>query len=111
MVSIYFGTIGQTEYHFWLSLFLCGLGWSFLFVGGSDIIAKSTNPKEKSIVQGVTDFIIFGSVAFASFLGGNLLVSIGWHMMLYMALIPIFILAFYIIFLWITKVNDTTIKI
>ena len=111
LVSIYFGTIGQTEYHFWLSLFLCGLGWNFLFVGGSDIIAKSTNPKEKSIVQGVTDFIIFGSVAFASFLGGNLLVSIGWHMMLYMALIPIFILAFYIIFLWITKFNDSTIKI
>ena len=111
LFSIYFGTVGEKVYHFWLSLFFCGLGWNFLYVGGSDEIAKSTNPKEKSIVQGVTDFIIFGSVAFASFLGGNLLVSIGWHMMLYMALIPIFILAFYIIFLWITKVNDSTIKI
>ena len=79
-----------------------------------DLIKKNfglEKTKEKSIVQGVTDFIIFGSVAFASFLGGNLLVSIGWHMMLYMALIPIFILAFYIIFLWITKVNVSTIKI
>ena len=111
LLSIYFGTVGQTEYHFWISLFLCGLGWNFLFVGGSDIIAKSTNPREKPIVQGVTDFIIFGSVAFASFLGGNLLVTIGWHSMLYLALIPIFILTFYIAFLWIRNFSHSTMKV
>ena len=111
LLSIYFGTAGQTEYHFWISLFLCGLGWNFLFVGGSDIIAKSTNPREKPIVQGVTDFIIFGSVAFASFLGGNLLVTIGWHSMLYLALIPIFILTFYIAFLWIRNFSYSTMKV
>ena len=111
LLSIFFGTIGQTEYHFWLSLFCCGLGWNFLFVGGSDVIAKSSNPKEKPIVQGVTDFIIFGSVALSSFLGGNLLASIGWHMMLYLSLIPISLLSFYIIFLWFSKLNEAKIKI
>ena len=103
LFSIYFGTVGEKIHHFWLSLFFCGLGWNFLYVGGSDEIAKSTNPKERSSVQGVTDFIIFFSVSLASLLAGNLHSNVGWNQMLYMSLIPLSGLGVYVISLFFTK--------
>ena len=90
--SIFFGIIGQTFQHYWAALFLCGLGWNFLYVGGSDIIAKSSSPEERAKVQGVTDFIIFTFVALGSFLAGTLHSNIGWEMMMFYAIIPIAIL-------------------
>ena len=97
--SLFFGIIGQSVYHFWIALFLCGLGWNFLYVGGSDIIAKSSTPEERSKVQGVTDFIIFIFVAGGSFLAGILHSNIGWEKMISYAFIPLFILLFSILYI------------
>ena len=92
IVSISFAIIGQTFQHFWMSLFLCGLGWNFLYVGGSDVIAKSALPEERAKVQGVTDFIIFSFVAIGSFLAGVLHTKLGWEIMMFYTSIPIIIL-------------------
>ena len=34
IISICFAVMGQTIEYFWTSLFLCGLGWNILYVGG-----------------------------------------------------------------------------
>ena len=77
IISICFVVMVQTIEYFWISLFLCGLGWNFLYVGGSDIIAKSALPEERAKVQGVTDFIIFIFVALESFLADSLHNNLG----------------------------------
>ena len=87
--SVFFGILGDTVLNFWIALFLCGLGWNFLYVGGSDIIAKSALPEERAKVQGVTDFIIFVFVAMGSFLAGYLHSNLGWEIMLFYTMIPI----------------------
>ena len=87
--SVFFGILGDTVLNFWIALFLCGLGWNFLYVGGSDIIAKSALPEERAKVQGVTDFIIFVFVAMGSFLAGYLHSNLGWEVMLFYTIIPI----------------------
>ena len=87
--SVFFGILGETVQNFWIALFLCGLGWNFLYVGGSDIIAKSALPEERAKVQGVTDFIIFVFVAMGSFLAGYLHSNLGWEIMLFYTTIPI----------------------
>ena len=92
VISISFSIIGQTFLNFWISLFLCGLGWNLLYVGGSDIIAKSASPEERPKVQGVTDFIIFTFVATGSFLAGVLHTSLGWELMMIYTSVPIIIL-------------------
>ena len=97
--SLCFGVLGQSIYHFWIALFLCGLGWNFLYVGGSDIIAKSSSPKERAKVQGVTDFIIFIFVAVGSFLAGILHSNMGWEIMISYAFIPVFILFFCMLYI------------
>ena len=99
IMSICFGIMGQTIQYFWISLFLCGLGWNFLYVGGSDIIAKSALPEERAKVQGVTDFIIFIFVASGSFLAGSLHNNLGWEIMMFYTSIPIFILFLSIVFI------------
>ena len=99
IMSIFFGIMGQTIQYFWISLFLCGLGWNFLYVGGSDIIAKSALPEERAKVQGVTDFIIFIFVASGSFLAGILHNNLGWEIMMFYTSIPIFILFLSIVFI------------
>ena len=99
IMSICFGIMGQTIQYFWISLFLCGLGWNFLYVGGSDIIAKSALPEERAKVQGVTDFIIFIFVASGSFLAGSLHNNLGWEIMMLYTSIPIFILFLSIVFI------------
>ena len=106
-ISICFGITGQTIEYFWISLFFCGLGWNFLYVGGSDIIAKSALPQERSKVQGITDFIIFVFVASGSFLAGNLHNNLGWEMMLFYTSIPIFILFLSIMFINPREISTT----
>ena len=99
IISICFAVMGQTIEYFWISLFLCGLGWNFLYVGGSDIIAKSALPEERAKVQGITDFIIFIFVASGSFLAGSLHNNLGWEIMMFYTSIPISILFFSIVFI------------
>ena len=99
IMSICFGIMGQTIQYFLISLFLCGLGWNFLYVGGSDIIAKSALPEERAKVQGVTDFIIFIFVASGSFLAGSLHNNLGWEIMMFYTSIPISILFLSIVFI------------
>ena len=99
IISICFAVVGQTIEYFWMSLFFCGLGWNFLYVGGSDIIAKSALPEERAKVQGVTDFIIFMFVASGSFLAGSLHNNLGWEVMMFYTSIPISILFLSIVFI------------
>ncbi|SCB56669.1 Predicted arabinose efflux permease, MFS family [Rhizobium aethiopicum] len=65
--------------HFWISLVLLGVGWNFGFIGATAMVAECHTPAERSKVQGANDFIVFGTVACASFLAGSLLHSSGWE--------------------------------
>ena len=38
---------------YWWSLTLVGLGWNFLYIGGSSLIAKVALPEERGSVQGL----------------------------------------------------------
>lgn len=99
VISICVGVMGQTIEYFLISLFLCGLAWNFLYVGGSDIIAKSALPEERSKVQGITDFILFIFVASGSFLAGSLHNYLGWEIIMFYTSIPISILFLSIVFI------------
>lgn len=65
--------------HFWISLILLGLGWNFGFIGATAMVAEAHTPAERSKVQGANDFLVFGTVACASFSAGSLLHSSGWQ--------------------------------
>lgn len=70
---------GVSIAHFWIALILLGVGWNFGFIGGTALVTETYEPVEKERVQALNDFLIFGFVAFASFMSGRLLVSGGWN--------------------------------
>ena len=43
---------------------LLGVGWNFMFVGGTTLLATAHDPHERVRVQATNDFIVFGTVAF-----------------------------------------------
>jgi predicted MFS family arabinose efflux permease len=64
--------------HFWGSLVLLGVGWNFGFIGATSMVADLYTPAERAKVQALNDFLVFGTVAAASFGSGRLLTTAGW---------------------------------
>ena len=77
-VSAIVGIAGLSVAHFWISLTLLGVGWNFAFIGATTIVAQSHRPEERTKVQSLNDFLIFGSMAFGSLVSGMLLATSGW---------------------------------
>lgn len=76
------GTIalaGLTVAHFWLSLVFLGVGWNLGFIGATAMVTDCYRPEERTKVQALNDFLVFGSVALASFSSGKLLNAAGWE--------------------------------
>ncbi len=65
--------------NFWISLILLGIGWNFGFIGATAMVADCHTPEERGKAQGANDFLVFGTVACASFFAGSLLHSSGWQ--------------------------------
>ncbi len=65
--------------HFWLSLILLGIGWNFGFIGSTAMVTDCHTPVERGKAQGANDFVVFGTVAAASFFSGSLLHASGWQ--------------------------------
>jgi len=69
---------GITLMHFWWALVLLGLGWNFLFIGGTTLLTETHHPEEKAKVQGSNDFIVLGVQGLTSLSSGVLISSEGW---------------------------------
>jgi MFS family permease len=78
--------------HFWTSLFLLGVGWNFMYVGGSALLNDSHTPSERAKTQAANDFLIFITMAISSMSSGMLLDRAGWHAVNYGS-IPFLVLA------------------
>lgn len=72
---------GIALWQFWTALILLGLGWNFAFIGATAIVANTYRPSEKGRVLGLHDFVLFGSVAFASLMSGQVYNAWGWDML------------------------------
>lgn len=67
---------------YWLALVLLGLGWNFLFIGGTTLLAGQYRPAEAFRVQAVNDVTLFGLQALAALSAGWLLAVAGWQTLL-----------------------------
>jgi MFS family permease len=73
------GLSGLGLEHFWIALVLLGVGWNFGFIGATTMVTACHRPEERSRVQAMNDFLVFGSVAISSFASGKLLSVAGWE--------------------------------
>jgi MFS family permease len=77
---------GNTVAHFVTALALIGLGWNFMYTGGTTLLTESYTPAEKARTQGANDFAVFATMAVSSFGSGALVSGPGWEIMNFVAL-------------------------
>ena len=70
---------GSSLAHFWLALFLLGVGWNFLFIGATTLLTEAYAPEEKAKTQALNDFLVFGTVTLAVLSAGSLQHHLGWR--------------------------------
>jgi len=73
-------------------LFLLGIGWNFIYVGGSALLTECHMPAERAKTQAANDFLVFETMAISSMSSGVLLHKSGWHAVNYGS-IPFLVLA------------------
>jgi MFS family permease len=72
---------GTTVAHFWTALVLLGIGWNFMYTGGTALLTESYRPAEKAKTQGANEFIVFTTMGISSFSSGALVSAAGWEAM------------------------------
>lgn len=77
-VCCYVLVSGQSVGHFYLGLGLLGLGWNFLYIAGSNIIAQINNHQAKNFIQGANMVLTNSFNAIGAFIAGPLLFTFGW---------------------------------
>ena len=80
------GLQGHTFMHYWWALVLLGVGWNFLYVGGTTLLTYSYSLAERFRAQAVNEFLVFGMSATASLLAGTVMLYFGWTTLM---LVPI----------------------
>ncbi|MFN7547517.1 MAG: MFS transporter [Pseudomonadota bacterium] len=74
---------------FLVALFVLGVGWNFLYTGGSTLLTTTYRPEEKNKAQGAMDTCVFATMAVTSFASGALVTTQGWQMLNLGSLLPI----------------------
>lgn len=74
------------------ALVLLGMGWNFLYIGGTTLLTSTYSPAEKGRAQATNDMTIFAVGLACSFSAGGLLQLLGWQT-LNLLLLPWLVLA------------------
>ena len=78
--------------HYWLTLVLLGVGWNFLFVGGTVLLTRTYRPAERFKAQAFNDFAVFSVQATAALSSGTMLFLADWQLLSLTSLLPLLLL-------------------
>lgn len=85
-VAISFALGGVSVTHFWFALVTLGIGWNFMFIGGTTLLTETYQAHEKTRVQGFNDMMVFATMAVSSSSAGVLVNVKGWDIVNYTAI-------------------------
>ncbi|AOY87862.1 MFS transporter [Marinobacter salinus] len=93
---------GISFHHYLGALLLLGVGWNFLFVGGTSLLPRGYLDVERFRVQGLNDILVFGSQATAALSAGAALSWLGWSGLVMIA-VPFLVLHGVIMTVWLVR--------
>jgi MFS family permease len=99
-VCIAIAYTGHALDNYWMALILLGLGWNFLFIGGTSLLPSTYHEHEKFKVQSLNDFLIFSLQAIASLSAGWFVFNFGWEVVL-LSVVPLLVIQLIILVLWV----------
>ena len=91
LLCIAVASMGIALPNYWIGLILLGIGWNFLFVGGTALLPQSYRGEERFRVQGFNEAIVFGTQAVASLSSGWVLSGLGWQNLLLLGVPLVFV--------------------
>ena len=80
------GMVDQSLMHYWFALVLLGVGWNFLFLGGTTLLTTTYRPAERFKVQATNDFSIFSLQAAGALSSGAVIHALGWDAVMWLSL-------------------------
>jgi len=102
LCAVFVAYVDRSLGNYWVALILLGLGWNFLFIGGTSLLPRTYNENEKYKVQSLNDFLIFGFQACAALSAGWFVFNFGWKITLLSAT-PILGAQFILIWWWLRR--------
>jgi hypothetical protein len=70
---------GISVAQFWGALVLVGVGWNFLYTGGTTLLTGTYRPEEMAKAQGANDQVIFIVMLVSSLASGATVTAAGWE--------------------------------
>jgi MFS family permease len=80
---------GTEVRHFTVALFLLGVGWNFVYTGGTTLSMTAYRPEEKNLAQAALNRIVFVTMAVTALTSGVLVTNQGWDWLQWGSLVPI----------------------
>ncbi|HEX6277733.1 MAG TPA: MFS transporter [Polyangiaceae bacterium] len=65
--------------HFLGALVLLGVGWNFMYIGGTTLLSEVVRPADRARAQGMNDLAIFVTMVLSSFASGVIVERDGWR--------------------------------
>lgn len=96
LVTIALALAGDELVNYWMALVLLGIGWNFLFLGGTVLLPSTYKDHQKLKVQGLNELAVFAAQAIAALGAGAMLYLLGWQGLL---LVSLLIIALYVMLL------------
>ena len=100
---VLFALSGQDVMHFAGALGALGVGWNFLYIGGTTLFTETYQPNERTTAQAAMDTCVLGTMAITSFSSGALVTTGGWSWMNLGSLVPLG--AMIIALLWLARIR------
>lgn len=85
--------------HFTAALLVLGVGWNFLYIGGTTLYTQSYPASHRVRAQALMDRWVLGTMTLTSFSSGALVTTGGWQGMNLGALLPLGLLALMLVWL------------
>lgn len=81
-ITVIAGFAGREVMHYGASLVALGVGWNFLYVGGTTLLGSAHRPEERFRAQAINDATVFGISAAGSLSAGAVMQLFGWNAVL-----------------------------
>jgi MFS family permease len=75
--------------HFIVALLTLGVGWNFMYIGGTTLLTQAYRPEEKTTAQAAMDTTVFSTTAITSFSSGVLVTTSGWTWLNLGSIVPV----------------------
>ena len=100
LVCVAVALSGVDLMHFGVALFVLGVGWNFLFIGGTALATQCYRPSERTSAQARVDLWVYSTMTLTSFGSGALVTTGGWTFMNLGTLLPLTALALALFWAW-----------